>query len=391
MKIAITFGFFLPVPPARGGATEKIWFNLGRRLAARGHSVSLFARTWEDWPTIEQVDGMEIRRVPGWDHRARLWQNLLLDFRWGLRLRRLLPRDAAVIAHNVFLPILLRLPPRHRPPVCVVLGRMPKGQVRFYGSTDRIFATSQAVAAQARRENPRAAARIKVLRNCIDWPAFQDSPKRDPSTPLRIGYAGRIHPEKGLDILVRAAGLLAEDPKLPPWEVALIGPVRTTDGGGGEQFLDSLRRLAREHGAGGRVQFLPPAYNPTDLVRFYCSLDIFCYPTRAEKGEGLSVAPIEAMAAGAVPVLSRLDCFADLVRTNENGLLFDHRAADADCRLAAELAALLRDADRRKRLGAAARATARDFDYGTVAAELDLDLCSLLAGTAPHLTHEHST
>lgn len=379
MKIAITFGFFLPVPPVRGGATEKIWFNLGGRLAARGHDVILYTRTWESWPAVERINGMEIHRVPGWDHRSRLWRNLVLDFRWGRRLRRILPRDAAVISHNVFLPILLRLPSRHCPPVCVVLGRMPKGQVRWYGALDRIYATSEAVAARARSENPRAASRIKVLRNCIDWPAFQGGPGRDPSAPLRIGFAGRIHPEKGLDLLVRATGWLAQDRDLPPWEVALIGPVRAPDGGGGEAFRDSLQSLARRSGAGDRIRFLPPAYDPGALAAFYRSIDIFCYPTRAEKGEGLSVAPIEAMAAGAVPVLSRLDCYTDLIQPGENGVLFDHRAADADTGLAVELAALLRDAGRRARLGAAARATAQNFDYDAVAAELDLDLAALLA------------
>ncbi|OHE88804.1 MAG: hypothetical protein A3G75_03490, partial [Verrucomicrobia bacterium RIFCSPLOWO2_12_FULL_64_8] len=347
MNIAITFGFFLPVPPARGGATEKIWFNLGRRLAARGHGVILYSRTWEDWPLVEQTGGVEIRRVPGWNHRARLWQNLLLDLRWGLRLRRKLPRDAVIISNNVFLSILLRLPPSHRAPVCVVLGRMPKGQVRWYGAVDRIYATSEAVAGKARQENPRATDRIKVLRNCIDWPAFQGAPGHQPSAPLRIGYAGRINPEKGLDLLARAAGRLAREPDLPSWEVVLIGPVRTADGGGGEAFRDSLQRLARDCGAGERLRFLPPAYEPAELAGFYRSLDLFCYPSRAEKGEGLSVAPIEAMAAGAVPVLSRLDCYTDLIRPGKNGVIFDHRASDADARLAAELASLLRDAERR--------------------------------------------
>ena len=89
------------------------------------------------------------------------------------------------------------------------------------------------------------------------------------------------------------------------------------------------------------------------------------------------------MAAGAVPVLSRLDCYTDLIRPGKNGVIFDHRASDADARLAAELASLLRDAERRDRLGAAARETAKGFDYEAVAVELDLDLSSLLTGSGP--------
>jgi glycosyltransferase involved in cell wall biosynthesis len=182
---------------------------------------------------------------------------------------------------------------------------------------------------------------------------------------------------------VRAAGHLAAEHDLPRWEVALIGPVTLADGGGGERFLGALRHLARECGAAERVRFLPPAYDPVDLARFYRDAAIFCYPSRAEKGEGLSVAPIEAMAAGGVPVLSRLDCYADLIQPGQNGVLFDHRAADADACLAAELSRLLRDPDRRRQLSTAARAAARRYDYDAVAAELDLDLASLLTRTGP--------
>lgn len=381
MKIAITFGFFLPVPPARGGATEKIWFSLGRHLAARDHDVTLYSRRWEDWPEAERIDGLQMKRVAGWDHRSRRWQNLWLDYRWGLRLRRLLPRDSVVISNNVFLPILLRRQTGRPAPVCVVLGRMPKGQVRWYGAVDRIYATSEAVAAKARRENPGASGRVRVLRNAIDWPSFQGAPLPDRAGAVRIGYAGRIHPEKGLDLLVRAAGRLARRPELPNWEVDLLGPVNQPEGGGGESYLSALRQLAAEVGAAERVKISGPVYTAAALAQFYRGLDVFCYPSRAEKGEGLSVAPLEAMAAGVVPVLSHLECYHDVIRPEANGILFDHRAADADARLARELASLLLDPGRRQRLGAAARATARRFDYEAVAVELDNDLTALLAGS----------
>ncbi|WP_043582535.1 glycosyltransferase family 4 protein [Geminisphaera colitermitum] len=381
MRIAITFGCFLPVPPARGGATEKIWFALARRLAARGHDITLFTRTWPDWPDEEQIDGVRIRRLPGRDHCPRLWQNLLLDLRWSLRLRRALPPDALVISHNVTLPILLRMPGlRHRAPVTVVLGRMPKGQVRLYGKLDRIYATSEAVATRVRHENPDTNNRLRILRNSIDWHALQSPAPQPPSAAapiLRIGYAGRIHPEKGLDGLIRAGALLARDRELPPWEIVFIGPVTPADGGGGEAHRDALLALAREHGIADRVRFLPPAWDSAALAQFYQTLSIFCYPTRAEQGEGLSVAPIEAMAAGAAPVLSALPCYRDLILPGVNGLLFDHRSANPDDALAAQLTILLRNPSDRATLAAAARATARHFDYDALAAELEADLTTL--------------
>lgn len=378
MKIAVSFGFFLPVPPARGGATEKIWHALGRRLAARGHEVTAFTRRWPGWPERETIDGVTFHRLPGWDHTTRLWQNLLLDFRWSLRVRRALAPDQTVISHNISLPWLLtRLPRRHPSPVSVVIGRMPKGQVRTYGRVDRIYATSEAVADQALRENPGVRTRLRTLRNSVDWHSLQGA-SPNPAV-FRIGYIGRLHPEKGLDLLIDAGAILARESSLPPWKISLVGPVKTTDGGGGETFAESLHARARAAGLGERFEILPPVWSATDLATIYRSLAVFVYPTRAEKGEGLSVAPIEAMAAGAVPILSSLPCYRDLITPGADGLLFDHRALNGSEALATDLRGLLTDPLRRDALAQAARTTARRFDYDQVAAELEADLRSLSA------------
>ncbi len=376
MKIAISFGFFLPVPPVRGGATEKIWHALGQRLAARGHEVIAFSRSWPGWADTEILDGVRFQRLAGNDHTTKLWLNLLLDLRWSLRVRRTIPADAIVISHNISLPWLLSLAPRrNRAPVSVVVGRMPKGQIRAYSRVDRIYATSEAVAAKALVENPAVRPRLRTLRNSIDWHRMQGSP---PSrSPVRIGYVGRIHPEKGLDILVDAAALLARHIELPDWRVCLVGPVRITDGGGGEEFAANLADRAKAAGLYGRFELLPPIFDVEKLSAFYRSLGIFVYPTRAEQGEGLSVAPIEAMAAGAVPVLSMLPCYQDLLNPGHDGLLFDYRSADAASHLAGHLMDLIANPAKRAVLSAAARETARRFDYDSVAGELEADLATL--------------
>ncbi len=381
MKIAISFGFFLPVPPARGGATEKIWFALAKRLAARGHDVTVFTRTWPGWADQETIEGVRFERLPGHDHTTKLWLNLLLDFRWSLRVRRKLAPHAVVISHNISLPWLLtRLPRRHSAPVSVVIGRMPKGQVRTYGKVDRIYATSEAVAAQALRENTAVKAQLHTLRNSIDWHSLQskaETKSGGDSDTVRIGYVGRIHPEKGLDLMIEAGMRLAARPELPRWKISLVGPVKITDGGGGEPFAASLAEKAKAVGLADRFEIIPPLWSTEALATFYRSLSIFVYPTRAEQGEGLSVAPIEAMAAGAVPVLSSLPCYTDLLSPGKDGLLFDHRSPDAGPLLAKALSELLIDEDRRTALAEAARATARRFDYDAVAAELEADLKTL--------------
>jgi glycosyltransferase involved in cell wall biosynthesis len=375
MKINIAMGFFLPVPPVAGGAMEKAWFRLGREFAAAGHTITLLSRCWPGFPVREMIDGVDMIRVPGFDHTRHLAFNLLLDGIWGLRLLRHLPAADITACNNVSLPIHL---PWLRPRagrVVVVLGRMPKGQIRFYRRAARLVATSDAVAARVARECPALAPRTRVFPNPIDWELHARSAAQR-GEPVTIGFVGRLHPEKGLELLLRAAVRLAVEPGLPRWRVVLRGPSDVRRGGGGETYV---QRLQSEFGPklGERLTWEPPVFDEAILARCYGTLDIFCYPSLAAQGEGLSVAPLEAMAAGAVPVLSRLDCYRDILREGANGFTFDHTAPAADAGLADVLARLIRDANLRRTLAAQARTDVRRFDYGVVARALLEDFAQL--------------
>lgn len=375
MRINIAMGFFLPVPPVAGGAMEKAWFRLGREFVAAGHTVALLSRRWPGFPVREHIQGIEMIRVPGFNHTRRLAANLLLDGLWGLRLLRHLPPADITACNTVSLPVHL---PVLRPAagrVVVVLGRMPKGQIRFYRRTARLVATSKAVAARVAQECRPLAERTRILPNPIDWELHARAAAQR-GDPVTIGYVGRLHPEKGLELLLRAAVRLAADPGLPAWRLVLRGPADVRRGGGGDAYL---RRLHDEFDArlGTRIAWAPPVFEEAALARCYSELDVFCYPSLAAQGEGLSVAPLEAMAAGAVPVLSRLDCYDDVLRDGRNGFAFDHTGPDADARLAAVLARLVGDGALRRSASAEAQAEARRFDYGVVAKALLEDFVQL--------------
>lgn len=372
MRITIVMGYFLPVPAVVGGATEKIWPRLGELMAEAGHEVTIISRCWPGLANHERKSGVNHVRLRGWNHTRFLAANLLLDFRWGRKVLRQLPAGDVVVCNTVTLPVYLRRLKRDAGKVAVVLGRMPKGQNRLYGNTDLILPTSTAVADKALRENPALASRLFQFPNPMDWNLHRAAGlSRSDDSTLEIGYIGRIHPEKGLEAMLEAGAILTRDSGLPDWKMRLVGPFSIPQGGGGESYRDGL--IDRFNGRlGGRLSLEGPVFDPGRLAEIYGALHIFCYPSRAAKGEGLSIAPIEAMAAGAVPVVSRLDCYRDLIREGHNGFQFDQESPDSAAQLASIFQRLLREGEMRKRVAEGAQQTARRFDYS--------ETCRLLLG-----------
>ncbi len=371
MKITIVMGFFLPVPALAGGATEKIWHRLGELMADAGHEVLIISRRWPKLANQESHGNLTHLRIPGMNHTRFLVSNLLLDLLWGFKVMRALPAGDIVICNTVTLPIFLRWLKPSSGHVAAVLGRMPKGQIRAYSNVDLLLATSTAVADEARRENPKISSRIFKFPNPADWHLHANASTQGavPGGPVVIGYIGRIHPEKGLEQLLAAAINLTRHQDLPAWEVRLIGPVAVGQGGGGEEYRDSLEQ-EYSSALGARLRFVPPVFDNGALAQLYGELDVFCYPSLAAKGEGLSIAPIEAMSAGAVPVVSKLDCYRDLIIPEENGFQFDQTKPDAVEVLTEILQRLLENPDLRQRCAEQAQNTARRFDYSETACQL---------------------
>jgi len=390
MRISIVNGFFLPVPPISGGSTEKSWYNLGREFAARGHTVTMFSRQWRGFPREETSEGIRHVRLRGADHQRQLWRNLLLDFVWSVRVFCALPSADIVVVNAVALPMWLGWLRPRAGRVVIMTGRMPKGQYRRYRAIARVLAASSYVRDRVLAENPGLRPVARVCGYPIDWRGLsQASAMSPPSIPVAqagevtLGFVGRIHTEKGLMLLSEALRLVAKAPGLPPWRLLLCGPSDIARGGSGAVFRGQLLHRLSSAMSTSRFNLLDPQFNERSLAGVYQRLDIFCYPSLAEQGETFGVAVAEAMAAGAVPVVSRLACFTDFVRDGENGLVFDHRAPDAASQLAGALVRLIGDDALRRRLARQAREDARAYDYAVYADALLADFAQLTAPANP--------
>ncbi|MFM8230860.1 MAG: glycosyltransferase family 4 protein, partial [Chthoniobacterales bacterium] len=124
--------------------------------------------------------------------------------------------------------------------------------------------------------------------------------------------------------------------------------------------------LKRELG-GLPVRFEPAVYDVNALARIYDGGDVLVYPSVAEKGEAMPLAPLEGMARGLVPVVSDIAAFREYLEPGQNGVVFDHRGTDAAGNLADALTGLVQDESNRTKLSRAARATAERFSPAVIA------------------------
>ncbi len=376
MKITIVAGPFFSVPPAPSGAVQRIWNDLAPYFVARGHEVAIVCR---DHPALPQdIGGERLRyiRSPQYCQTGRLSIDLVKDFVYSLGVQWRLPAADVYVLNAFWLPVFTPLLQGRGHAYVVGVARMPKGQFWLYPHCQRFSAVSHAVADALAKENASYAARTRVIANPIHTDIFVPPQQRAwGDAPQTILYTGRIHPEKGLDLLIDAFRLVHQ--QHPSTRLRLVGPVRASEGGGGEAFQDLLARKAQ----GLPVEFGAAINDRPGLARELQAAHYYCYPSIAAAGETFGVAPLEAMATGLPVVVSALSCFAEFVRDGENALVFDHRASDAASRLAASLERLLTDHALRQHVSRQAAATAGRFGYEAIADEYLADFESLLPGS----------
>ena len=373
MKVTVVMGAFFPVPPIMGGAVEKVWFALAQEFGRLGHEVVQISRSHPSLPAAEEIEGVQHLRVRGHSQpRSILWLKWL-DLLYSLRVRRILPQADILVTNTFWLPLLVRRTDRGL--VYVHVQRGPKGQMRWYAHVARLLAVSCAIADEIVAEAPHLRTKVRVIPNALP---FQIDPVPH-AREQTILFVGRVHPEKGLELFLRALSHLPAE-TWSAWKVKIIGPHETHLGGGGEAFLQRMQELGKRSGA--RVEWRGKIFDAAVLAEEYRSSLVFAYPSVAERGEALPVAPLEAMAHGCAPIVSNLPCFRDYITDGVTGFIFDQRGAEPEKNLAVRLADLLGcGREEIMCLGERARAKAAEFGLETVAQRYLEDFASLLAPT----------
>lgn len=155
--------------------------------------------------------------------------------------------------------------------------------------------------------------KIVMIRNGLPIADFQNARRSRAATHdvVTLGYAGRLEPVKGVDILIAACGELKRR-GLDNFELDIAGVGRQDK---------NLAAQAQKLGISEQVRFLGGIH---DMPGFMADIDIYVQPSHQE---GLPNSVMQAMAAGLPVVGTAVSGNIDLIVPDQNGYLSP--AADA--------------------------------------------------------------
>jgi glycosyltransferase involved in cell wall biosynthesis len=322
-----------------GGAAAPVP-AVARVMADCGVEVEVFALSRRDGRAISGLDAAHVRwsvspagkfehlRAAGWLWRELrrfrptcLWTSLTRATLIGQAAGRLLSTPVVSWQHNAFLkPANLALLRRTRALTALWVG------------------ASESVAEQSCAQLGIPAERMAI------WPLFEAKPEAlqtaywRPGETFRIGSLGRLHPDKGYDVLIGALARLqavgASD--LPRFEMIV--------GGAGRQRAQ-LEAMAAARG----VARLRLAGFQSDPSSFLAGLHGYVQPSRAE---GLCNAAHEAMQAGLPVIAADVGEMPRSIRSGVEGYVTPPADSAA---LADAIVAILKDPGRSQKMGQAAR------------------------------------
>jgi glycosyltransferase involved in cell wall biosynthesis len=159
-----------------------------------------------------------------------------------------------------------------------------------------LHVTSQAEARATARRMPGVA--IRTIPNCVELPSRPVARRFRPAGQLRLVHLGRLHPKKGLEILIEALACL-------PDHITL-----TVAGGGAPEYETALANRVRALGLAHRVAFLGHVEGAAKRHAL-AAADAFVSPTLSEN---FGIAIAEALASGLPVVTTRAAPWAEIER-----------------------------------------------------------------------------
>jgi glycosyltransferase involved in cell wall biosynthesis len=148
-----------------------------------------------------------------------------------------------------------------------------------------------------------ARGKTEVIHNGVDVSAPAVRPERVAGDVLNVGFVGRLVAEKGVDIVLAAATTHANDPRIR-FLIFGDGPLRDTVLAAAQSNPNLIYR---------------GVFDSSQTKAIFASIDILVLPSR--HGEGMPMAVLEAMAAGAIPYATPISSVPEAIEDGVTGFL----------------------------------------------------------------------
>jgi glycosyltransferase involved in cell wall biosynthesis len=366
MRIAIV------ISSLGAGGAQRVVVDLAAALVARGHEVSLI--------TYSGVDSDHFRPPPGvprselnllWPSRS-LWHSFTSSLQRLRRMRSAIRGEQAdvvvsfidmsnilVLAASVGLPAKRVISERIDPRLHVLPLHWRIARRLVYPLADALVIQTEALRAWGKWVVP--AWKLRVIPNAAR--PIEVRPLATETRERSILAVGRLHTQKGFDLLLRAfaaSGLAARG-----WNLVIAGE-------GPERAR--LEALVAELALRPHVE-MPGVLDHPEQLMARCGMFVL-----SSRFEGFPNVLIEAMACGAPAIAFDCPCGPDeIVEPGSNGLLVPTGDVPA---LARAMTALAGDAALRARLGDAGRQVTQRFSRQRVTDQWETLLAGLAGGAA---------
>ncbi|UCG43593.1 MAG: glycosyltransferase family 4 protein [candidate division WOR-3 bacterium] len=363
LRICLVSAAYRPYP---SGVGEHV-HHLGVELASKGHKPHILTTRYSS-PCSEDLKTTRLGRalvlpanrsrftIPVGSRLAGEVKRFLLEHRFDI-----------VHCHGIFPPEIAFWAARFAPaPVVVTFHTYGLRLPGFVRGGFRLFfpwlpgrISARIAVSRAGREwaEPWFPGQYHIIPNGVDSDAFSPGRRLPEAVSDLVPYVlfvGRLEKRKGLEVLLRAMpGLLraGTDVNLA---VAGSGPLESR-----------CHSLSRELGIDSRVRFLGRV-DAGVLPGLYANCSVFASP--ALGGEAMGIVLVEAMAAGACVVASRIPGYDEVITHDRDGVMV---APGEPRALTDALVGLLSSPAERARLAKAARRRSADFAWPAIADRIE--------------------
>ncbi len=358
MKILQVVRQFLPST----GGMETYVASLCRQLQLRGHrsdvaTLDYLFKSGDPLPPHEHLEGIDVIRLPS-SGNARYF--------FAPRLLELLPRYDLIHIHGVdfFVDMLGTLKKVHDKPLVLSTHGgffhtqwFPSFKRAYFNTATRLSlkGVDRVIASSPKDEElfSRITDNITLVENGIDYDLFSGIDRKVRGEDLV--FVGRISRNKRIDRLLNVFAIIRG--RRPRARLVIVGP-------DWEGLGEDLEMQAESLGVRGSVTFAGNL-SQDDLLKTLAGARLF---VSASEYEAFGISAVEAMAAGVIVVVNRIQAFQDIVDDGNNGFLADF--SDSSAAAEAIGSALEMGEAEAARMGLRARKAASRYDWRDVAEKI---------------------